>query len=223
MVAGVAALMREANNSLTWRDIKLILAATARKVDAQDNGWEEGALKYGSTSERYHHNYEYGFGLVDAKAAVDMAVGWTNASAFREIEVSSNNLNLFIPDDTGGEYPTTVTASLTVDPYVGFVEYVHVRVDLLHTSFRDLQIELVSPGGVVSVLSPSLEGVPFSFALGKPWDGQFQFGSAKHLGENGAGEWTLRITDRIEYDVGALRSWGHHGVRPRRRPGHPRD
>ena len=211
MVAGVAALMREANNSLTWRDIKLILAATARKVDAQDNGWEEGALKYGSTSEHYHHNYEYGFGLVDAKAAVDMAVGWTNASAFREIEVSSNNLNLFIPDDTGGEYPTTVTASLTVDPYVGFVEYVHVRVDLLHTSFRDLQIELVSPGGVVSVLSPSLsleEGGSLSLAFGEPWDGQFQLGSAKHLGENGAGEWTLRITDRIEYDVGALRSWG---------------
>ena len=208
MVSGVAALMREANNLLTWRDIKLILAATARKVDAQDDGWEEGALKYGSTSERYHHNYEYGFGLVDAKAAVDMAMGWTNAPAFREIEVSSNNLNLSIPDDTGGEYPTTVTASLTVDPHVGFVEYVHVRADLKHASFRDLQIELVSPGGVVSVLSPSLEGVSFAFAFGKPWDGTFQFGSAKHLGENGAGEWTLRITDRIKSNVGTLRSWG---------------
>ena len=208
MVAGVAALMRDANSALTWRDIKLILAATARKVDAQDTGWEEGALKCGSTSERYHHNYEYCFGLVDAKEAVDMAVGWTNAPAFREIEVSSNNLNLSIPDDTGGEYPTPVTASLTVDPHVGFVEYVHVRVDLQHASFRDLQIELVSPGGVVSVLSPSLEGVSFSFTLGAPWDGQFQFGSAKHLGENGAGEWTLRITDRVKSGVGTLRSWG---------------
>ena len=97
MVSGVAALMRHANSALTWRDIKLILAATARKVDARDNGWEEGAVKYDSTLERYHYNYEYGFGLVDAKAAVDMAVGWTNAPAFREIEVSSNNLNLSNP------------------------------------------------------------------------------------------------------------------------------
>ena len=207
MISGVAALMRQANNALTWRDIKLILAATARKVDANDSGWEEGALKYGSTSERYNFNYEYGFGLVDAKAAVDMAVGWTNAPAFREIEVSSNNLNLSIPDDTGGEYPTTVTDSLTVDPHVSFVEYVHVRVDLEHTSFRDLEIELVSPGGVISVLSPSLEDFSFAYALGQPWDGEFQFGSAKHLGENGAGEWTLRITDRIELDTGTLRSW----------------
>ena len=62
MVAGVAALIREANSALTWRDIKLILAASARKVDANDDGWEEGALKYGSTSEHYFFNYEYGFG-----------------------------------------------------------------------------------------------------------------------------------------------------------------
>ncbi len=207
MVSGVAALMRHANSALTWRDIKLILAATARKVDARDNGWEEGAVKYDSTLERYHYNYEYGFGLVDAKAAVDMAVGWTNAPAFREIEVSSNNLNLSIPDDIGGEYPTPVTASLTVEPHVSFVEYVHVRVDLENSSFRDLEIELVSPEGVVSVLSPSLEDYPFTFALGEPWDGTFQFGTAKHLGENGAGEWTLRISDHVKLDDGTLRAW----------------
>ena len=207
MVSGVAALMRSANNALTWRDIKLILASTARKIDPDDSGWEEGALMYGSTSERYHYNYEYGFGLVDAQAAVDEAVGWTNAPAFRKIEVSSGDLDLDIPDDAGGEYPTTVTASLTVDPHVSFVEYVHVRVDSEHTAFRDLEIELVSPDGVVSVLSPSLEGFSYAYALGEPWDGEFQFGSAKHLGENGAGEWTLRITDRINRNVGTLRSW----------------
>ena len=64
IVAGVAALMRDANPDLTWRDLKLILAATARKNDAGSPGWEDGARKYGSASatDRYHFNHEYGFG-----------------------------------------------------------------------------------------------------------------------------------------------------------------
>ena len=155
MVAGVAALMREANDQLTWRDIKLILAATARKVDPNNSGWEEGALKYGSTSERYFFNYEYGFGLVDAQAAVAMAETWTTAPEFRKLHVASDVLDLHIPDTQSGVYAETVTTSLTVDPHVSFIEFVQVHIDLRHTSFRDLHVEVESPSGVVSVLSPS--------------------------------------------------------------------
>ena len=81
IVSGVAALLRQANPALTWRDLKLILAASARKNDATNSGWEDGAPKYGSDSatDRYHFNHEYGFGVVDTKAAVDLARGWTNA------------------------------------------------------------------------------------------------------------------------------------------------
>ena len=83
IVAGVAALMRDANPDLTWRDLKLILAATAQRNDPASSGWKDGAGKYRSTSDadRYHFNHEYGFGLVDAGAAVDLAQGWTNAAA----------------------------------------------------------------------------------------------------------------------------------------------
>ena len=37
---------------------------------------------------------------------------------------------------------------------------------------------------------------------------EFRFGSARHLGEDAAGEWTLRIKDLSRRDTGALRSWG---------------
>ena len=75
-VSGLAALLRKANPNLTWRDIKLILAASARKNDATNSGWEEGGLKYGSTTARYQFNHHYGFGVIDAKAAVDLAANW---------------------------------------------------------------------------------------------------------------------------------------------------
>ena len=42
---GVAALVRKANSNLTWRDVKLILAASGRKTDAV--GSRGGMRRYG--------------------------------------------------------------------------------------------------------------------------------------------------------------------------------
>ena len=220
MVAGVAALLRDANEDLTWRDLKLILAASAQKVDPDNTGWEEGALKYGSITDRYDFNHEYGFGLVDAEAAVTLAESWTLLPEFRKLTSSSGSLELAIPDMPSVGSPTVITSTLTVDPYVDFIEYVEIEVHVAHESFRDMQIELVSPSGAVSVLSPHYESEDsgsFSFLFflflllfGLPaadWDEPIDFGSAKHLGENGAGEWTLRISDHYSESTGTLRSW----------------
>ena len=86
--------------------------------------------------------------MVDAKAAVDMAPGWTNAPDFREITSESSVINLQIPDLPSSGTPTTVTTSLTIDPYVEFVEFVEVNAHFDHPLFRDLNIELVSPSGL---------------------------------------------------------------------------
>ena len=74
----MAVLVRKANGNLTWRDVKLILAASARKTDPTNDGWDDnpssgwhtGGLKYGSTNERYSYSHHYGFGVVDAKDPV---------------------------------------------------------------------------------------------------------------------------------------------------------
>ena len=156
IVSGVVALVREANSALTWRDVKLILAASARKNDQGSTGWLEGAFKYGSNTDRYNFNHEYGFGMVDAKAAVDLAPGWTNVRDLREITSESGVINLRIPDPPLLAGPNTVTASLTIDPFVEFVEFVEVNAHFNHSRFRDLMVELVSPSGAVSTLSPPL-------------------------------------------------------------------
>ena len=201
IVAGVAALIREADNALTWRDVKLILAASARKVDPDNTGWEQGAFKYGSTTDRYNFNHKYGFGMVDAKAAVDLAETWANVRDLREITAESRVINLPIPDFPSSGMPTTVTTSLTIDPFVEFVEFVEVNAHFNHRYFRDLTVELVAPSGTVSTLSTSA-------LVGAQLTTEFRFGSARHLGEDPAGEWTLRIKDLVRRDTGALRSWG---------------
>lgn len=90
-VAGVVALMLEANPKLTWRDVGYILARTARKVDPsiadssrqprylpQGNavGWPLD-LPWQTNAAGYHFHNRYGFGMVDARAAVNMAIGFT--------------------------------------------------------------------------------------------------------------------------------------------------
>ena len=225
MVSGVAALVRKANDALTWRDVKLILAASARKNDALNSGWETGAAKYGD-SGNYEFNHEYGFGVVDAQAAVDLAKTWTNVPALRETSARSGNINLSIPDATipdpnmniivpGG----TKTSEITLDGHVEFIEYIQVDAHFNHTSFRDLDVELVAPSGNVSKLVPYFDreglglGVPV-FSL----TDTFRFGSAKHLGEDAEGTWTLRVTDHLEADSGTLRSWSvtayGHAIKP---------
>ena len=188
IVSGVAALVRSANSNLTWRDVKLILAASARKNDETNAGWEDGALQYGSATERYHFNHEYGFGVVDAKAAVDLADGWTILPALvEETAETSDTLNLNIPS------LGTVSSRLTLGSDVEFAEFVEINTDFNHASFRDLQLELTSPSGKVSVLSVPYEDHPWLYPLHE----SFRFGSAKHLGEDPAGTWRLRISDRI--------------------------
>ena len=214
VVSGVIALMRAANPELTWRDVKLILAATARKNDSTNSGWEDGALQYGSSTERYSFNHEYGFGVVDAGAAVARALTWPDTDtlpAFREITGSSTAAPLLIPDLPDGGTSTTITSTLEVDNYVDFVEFLEINIDLTHTSMRDLDIDLVSPSGVTSRLARKGQGYVFFFLFyipsSSPIDGNHRFGSARHLGENAAGTWTLRVTDRATGNSGTLKSW----------------
>ena len=204
IVSGVVALMRAANADLTWRDVKLILAASARRNDSGNSGWELGALRYRSTTDRYWFNHEYGFGMVDAAAAVSLADGWTIVPKLRESGAESGDIALAIPDAPDVGAPTALSSSLTLDSHVAFVEFMEIEITLEHDWFRDLQIELVSPAGAVSELSVPALSVPGSRGSFK---GSHRFGSARHLGESAAGTWTLRVTDTLHEDTGTLTSW----------------
>ena len=197
-VAGVAALVRKANPALTWRDVKLILAASARKNDPADQGWSTGALKYGSTTERYNFNRSYGFGVVDAKAAVDLAPSWTAPPALRTVQAATDgNLDLAIPQSA-----TYAESRLSVGPGVDFVEYVEVEAVVRHSAFREVDIELVSPSGAVSRLAEYGASAP-PLAL----RGGVRLGTARHLGEDPSGTWTLRVRDGAAGNDGVLLSW----------------
>ena len=206
VVSGVVALMREANPELTWRDVKLILAASARKNHPDHSGWESGTPKYrsGSDTDRYWFNHEYGFGVVGAAEAVELATEWVNVPPLRTASASSPDALITIPNPESGTEPTTVTSSIALDTDIEFIEFVQIDGHFGHSSFRTLDIELVSPSGAVSTLAYIDDNASRS-----RFYGEFRFGSARHLGEGPPGTWTLRVTDRFPGSApsGLLRGW----------------
>ena len=204
IVSGVVALMRSANMDLTWRDVKLILAASARQNDSSNSGWEQGALRYGSDTDYYWFNHDYGFGVVDAGAAVALAVGWTpTLPELRELTLASQGAPVNIPDAPANGSGETVTTSIVVDTdYVGFIEFVEINLDIDHDSYTNLQIDLVSPSGATSQLAREATG-----STARPLRESFRLGSARHLGEESLGTWTLHIKDGRRQNTGTLNSW----------------
>ena len=74
---------------------------------------------------------------------------------------------------------------MTLATDIRFTEFVEIDLNFSHSSFRDLEIELVSPSGQVSTLVG-----PYESEDPIPLFGEFRFGSAKHLGEDPNGRWT---------------------------------
>ena len=223
IVAGVVAQMRAVKAALTWRDVKLILAASARRNDTNDTaGWSEGELRYrpDTDTDRYWFNKKYGFGVVDSLAAVEMAKNWTLLPEMITKDVDSTDRSFTIPDTKA-----VVTKTVRFDNAIDFVEYVQLDTDIAALSFRSLRIELVSPSGTVSVMSPELSeaNTEHLTALQEA----FRFGSSRHLGERAEGEWTLRVSDQDSgtplnedgaAELATVTSWGvklfGHRLRP---------
>ena len=135
--------------------------------------------------------------MVDAASAVDLAGDWNNVPTLQSVSESSASPTTVPPPGQNGS--ERVTTKLSLNTEIQFVEFVEISTSFQHTSFRDMEIELVSPAGAVSKLT-----VPFDTSTDDdrsisyvPLQGDFRFGSARHLGENPNGEWTLRLTDHF--------------------------
>jgi subtilisin-like proprotein convertase family protein len=195
VVSGVAALLLEADPNLTWRDVMHVLIRTATKNDALGSGWANNGAGL-------HFNHRYGFGLVDANAAVDaVAAGaWravpASATPLTGGEGSGGSLSIVIPDNN----LTGITRSVTFSSSSRFrAEHVEFSANITHTYRGDLSFELTSPSGYRSL-------VP-----GRSGDGgsniDWTFTSVAHWGETAAGTWRLRIIDAVNLDTGVLNSW----------------
>jgi len=201
-VAGVSALMLEANADLGYRDVQEILAYSAVNPKSTDSGWTtNGADTWNGGGLTFSH--DYGFGLVDAHAAVRLSETWQAQSTEANVVVNSyNNLtsSTYIPDNN------TITKTAFVSSPMD-IDHVVAHLDIDHTWIGDLTVQLTSPDGTTSTLV-NRPGVSGSSTYGTSQDNiDFDFTSVAHWGETGQGNWTLQVSDSVTQDAGYLRDW----------------
>jgi len=188
LVSGVVALMLEANPNLTWRDVRAILAETAGQNDPANADWRLNGAGY-------HINHNYGFGAIDAAAAVSAAAGWTPLAAEQTVTSGTISVGAPIPDlnTTGVSRSFTFTDELRI-------ETVEVVLNATHTYRGDLNIVLTSPDGTRSILAEPHGDSGNNY-------NNWTFTSVRHWGELSAGTWTLTVSDPVAIDVGTWNSW----------------
>jgi len=179
MVAGVVALMLEANPSLTWRDVQHILVQTSKKVDNSHDGWFK-------TKANRDYNNAYGYGLVDANQAVNLAKTWVNVESEIKDFTDKVEVNQIILDNNN----EGVTSSYFMHNSMN-IESVEISVNITHGTRGDVNVFLISPSGIVSELVRDN-----SQDLGDHYH-DWTFTSMVHWGENSFGEWEIKVNDTI--------------------------
>ncbi len=203
-VAGVVALILEAKPNLGWRDVRLILAETARQNDAFDSEWATSAkMPPYNTIAPYNFHHKYGFGVINAQAAVTRALGWTNVGpelAFTNTATATATPLAILDNNTTG-VPSTISVAGSGISSIEFIEVTFSATN--HTYSGDLEITLTSPTGAISRLAEQHFCVDDVCTAYDAW----VFGSARHLGEAANGNWILTVRDLRLGKTGTFQSW----------------
>ena len=189
-VAGIVALMLDANPNLTYRDVVDILVNTGERVDPSNSDWTQNGAGHWI-------NHEYGFGGIDASAAVDAALTHDPLAPEESYTTGTQTVLTDIPDNGAA-----VTRTVNVPGSENLqLEYVEVIFNATHSFIGDLEVVLTSPDGTQSVLAET-----------RPQDAataynNYVFMSARHWDETSAGDWTITVSDGAAQDTGTFDSF----------------
>jgi len=208
VLSGAIALILEVNSSLTWRDVKHILATTSVQIDPSisDNIVEidgqsyiaEPAWLINGAGYKFHN--WYGFGRIDAYAAVVAAKNYVSGSLgnYDYTNKTNQTMGISIPDNsvTGAAIDIMMTDNLVI-------ESVELTVGITHPSIGELGIELISPSGTRSVMFT----IRNSFYDENDFN-DFRIASNAFYGENVVGTWKCKVIDSLNGNIGTLNSCG---------------
>ena len=213
-ISGIAALLLEANPRLTWQDVGFIMAKTARKVDATiatgsravsftPTGGTAQNLDEPWITNRAGFNFQnqYGFGLIDADAATQLAASYTAPAGRRTAALTA-----------AGSDATTASANqvgvnqATVNFSSSAASSGQMRLDLTVTNNTgvdinpgQLQFEVTNrTTGTKSILLPAFTAWYVggkNFKIKSAGQQQFRMHTNAFYGENMAGDYVVTVYD----------------------------
>jgi hypothetical protein len=201
VVSGVISLLLQVNPDLTWRDVKGILVDTSGIRSTNTSSVVPEAVVIGDDVDLTRtvnqaglvHSNVYGFGIVDAGAAVEAAKTWQLYCPEKVLLADSGIIqaSLTLISDASESTANGVTSTIIWEDddkqYDDFiVETVVVVLDIFQFSPGAWEVTLTSPFGTKSILlSPSQQ-------LETPQSMQrWKLLTVKNWGESVTGNWTL--------------------------------
>lgn len=196
LAAGIYALLLEANPNLTWRDVQYLSILSSKEVTNQDANLQEGAL-----GKRYSH--VYGYGKLDTKNLIDMARNWENVKPqawyftdYKEVNDSTNDPTKIL------ESVIEVDSEALKNSNLERIEHVTITVDVETDIRGQVNIDLVSPTGMISNLAVIRERDNSNEGF-KNWT----FMSVAHWGETGIGQWKIIVKTTVNDNSVKLKRW----------------
>lgn len=219
LAAGVAALVVSANADLSGHKIISILKQTASKdlnferysptppaVYNEDTSWDVSPIPPFDTGDFTDIGDDdgtwspwFGFGRVDAKAAVTEALKLLGGKEELRFQGQSSP-EKSIPDNTAEGIEDSIVCEENFS-----IASLKVDVNINHSYIGDLSIALISPAGTTVVLHDRAGGGAEN--IDRRFDYSTTAGLHQFQGEPAAGKWTLRVRDLAAQDQGRLQHW----------------
>ncbi|XP_017351647.1 proprotein convertase subtilisin/kexin type 7 [Ictalurus punctatus] len=197
LAAGMVALMLQVRPCLTWRDIQHIITYTATQYDT-DVDWK-------TNGAGFHHSHKHGFGLLNAWRLVNAAKIWETVPL-----LASYQSPVLRKGDTIPAFPKKLILTLNVTAVdlrqsgIKTLEHVAVTVTITHPRRGNLEIVLVCPSGMTSLIAAkrALDTDTTGFT-------DWTFSTVRCWGEQAVGQYSLHVTDHREstYSLGTLKRW----------------
>ena len=205
MVTGVIALLRSAYLKLTWRDVKLILAESAKKIVTRPNkdfDWQTTGKMYSNPTKNQTYQRAMGFGLVDAAAALELAKTWKPLPPMKT-KVFKKTQALDTRKDK-----TLHSSDLQVEnSQIQFIESVVVDLEITRTlldkkmALQYFTLSLVAPDGTVGWIYRELDTVDERVYI-YPDITQLRFAVNAFLGNSTVnGTWKLQFQTNNDPDL----------------------
>lgn len=127
-------------------------------INPEDPDWEDIA-----GGRRF--SYKYGFGSLDAYAYVQAAQNWELVKPqawYHAAPIQLNNGTMTLEGEMSGGEPivsdgvtskTTISAEMLQEANFETLEHITIKVWIQHSRRGDVEVELVSPNGVKSILA----------------------------------------------------------------------
>ncbi|XP_054853618.1 proprotein convertase subtilisin/kexin type 7 isoform X2 [Eublepharis macularius] len=184
LAAGMIALMLQVRPCLTWRDVQHIIVFTATKYEDHRAQWD-------TNQAGLSHSHQHGFGLLNAWRLVNAAKVWESVPYLASYVSPVLKENRVIPlEPRRLEVTWNVTEADLDLSGMRTLEHVAVTVSITHPRRGNLEIRLLCPSGMESLIGTarSMDSDPNGFV-------DWTFSTVRCWGEEAQGTYRLVIHD----------------------------